>query len=146
MDEAFRETGIDAVKQLLIRSLLLLWHDHLEESHSLSQEIHDADGSVLHGIMHRREPDYWNAKYWFNRVGDHPAFPFIAERTSKLLTSLGEDTLAKELVPDGKWNPGAFVDACERAAKLNSSLVATLQRIQEIEFQVLLEQFCEKTP
>ena len=53
----------------LIQSAALLWHDHLDESHTLSQDIFSADGSFLHGIMHRREPDYSNAKYWFNRAG-----------------------------------------------------------------------------
>ena len=47
----------------LIHSALLLWHDHLDASHDLSQNINSSDGSFLHAIMHRREPDYSNAKY-----------------------------------------------------------------------------------
>src|SRR6476660_8919231 len=38
-------------------SALWLWHDFLDESHTISQEVHTIDGSYWHGIMHRREPD-----------------------------------------------------------------------------------------
>src|SRR5688572_16508043 len=75
-----QSSRIEEPSRQLIRAVVLLWHDHLDESHTISQDIQSADGSFLHGIMHRREPDYWNSKYWFNRVGRHPAFPTIATR------------------------------------------------------------------
>src|SRR5439155_27265178 len=37
---------------------LWLWFDYLDESHSLSQDIHTPEGSFWHGIMHRREGDF----------------------------------------------------------------------------------------
>ena len=51
---------------------LWLYHDFLDESHRISQSVHGREGSYWHGIMHRREGDYANAKYWFRRVGAHP--------------------------------------------------------------------------
>ncbi|MDF1745055.1 MAG: hypothetical protein P1V19_15260, partial [Gimesia sp.] len=47
---------------------LLCLHDYLDESHQFSQSVqnqglHQA-GDYWHHIMHRREPDYSNAKYW----------------------------------------------------------------------------------
>ena len=54
---------------------LWLYHDGLEESNRISQGISTTTGSFWHGIMHRREPDSWNSKYWFDRVGHHPIFP-----------------------------------------------------------------------
>ncbi len=57
---------------------LWLYVDELDRSHTISQSIDDATGSFWHGIMHRREGDFWNSHYWFRRVGNHPAMARIA--------------------------------------------------------------------
>ena len=57
-----------------VKSGLLLWNDALDVSHKISQKIDSQTGSYWHGIMHRREPDYSNAKYWFRRAGATPFF------------------------------------------------------------------------
>ena len=41
-------------QQTLIHSALLLWHDHLDASHDLSQNINSNDGSFLHGMIKER--------------------------------------------------------------------------------------------
>src|SRR5439155_25090142 len=40
----------------LVRSPALLRPAYLDDPHSLSQDIHTAHGSLLHGLMHRRDP------------------------------------------------------------------------------------------
>lgn len=50
-----------------------LYVDDLHRSHEISQGISNATGSYWHAIMHRREGDFWNSKYWWRQVGNHPA-------------------------------------------------------------------------
>ncbi|MFG0248016.1 MAG: hypothetical protein ACF8OB_03945 [Phycisphaeraceae bacterium JB051] len=52
-------------------SALWLYVDELDLSHTISQNLKDADGSYWHGIMHRREGDFGNSHYWFHNVGRH---------------------------------------------------------------------------
>ena len=66
-----------------VKSALLLWNDALDDSHDISQGVRSKTGSYWHGIMHRREPDYSNSKYWFARVGSHPIFPALRVRVLK---------------------------------------------------------------
>ena len=119
----------------LIQSAALLWHDHLDESHNFSQDISSTDGSFLHGIMHRREPDYSNAKYWFNRVGSHPAYPEILERVTPLAAGTSLENLSVT-----EWDSAAMVDTVSRT-RSGSNEYELLQQVQRAEFEVLLERF-----
>jgi hypothetical protein len=46
--------------------------DDLDRSHTISQSIETPTGSFWHGILHRREGDFSNSKYWFRRAGKAP--------------------------------------------------------------------------
>ncbi len=140
IDRFLADTNLNAALQASVRSAALLWHDYLDESHTISQNIPGADGSFLHGIMHRREQDYSNAKYWFHRVGRHPAFVLIATQAERLLDGRGEKELASSLVPGGHWDPFAFVDECELATRRSSmeSITQALRAVQDVEFNSLL--------
>ena len=135
LTEFFASEKISPSTQALLRSAALLWHDHLDASHTISQGIETPDGSWLHGIMHRREPDYGNAKYWFRRVGRHEAFPKLAARAAAVTSECGDSFLE-----EGEWDPFAFIDECEATGQGNDEEIsAMLRAIQAAEFDVLVE-------
>ena len=138
--QAVTALGLSGETTGLAKAAALLWHDRLDESHTVSQGVDSADGNFLHGIMHRREPDYPNAKYWFRRVGDHPCFPALASDATEYLDAAGDEALAKRLAPGGHWDPFAFVDAVEAAVRYgNPSEIGLLQHVQRIEFETLAQ-------
>jgi len=137
IDQALKSCGIDPPAANLIRAAILLWHDHLDPSHTISQSIKTPDGSYLHALMHRREPDYPNAKYWLRRSGKHEAFEEISNRSYAILV----DSRLSHLAND-QWDPFAVVDAVSTVGS-DENESALLVRVQEIEFEVLLERFCD---
>ncbi len=139
LDRAIEE----AIADDAARSALHLWNDNLARAHELAQEIETPTGSCLHGVMHRREPDYGNSKYWFRRVGEHPAFPAVREAALELSSGLGR--VRKELEESPKWDPFRMVDWCEEAAGRDAKdpLVAFLCALQAREIAGLAA-FCLK--
>ena len=125
-----------------IRAGVAQMHDLLEESHNLAQSIEGhPDGDYWHAIMHRREPDYGNSKYWFRHVGRHPVFAQLAPRAAEILNDAPADIRshwAPKLKVDAGWDPFAFVDMCESAAgEEDSPLGLTARRIQWLEMLLL---------
>lgn len=56
----------------VLKAGLWLYVDELERSHEISQNLPSPLGSLWHAIMHRREGDFSNSKYWYRQAGTHP--------------------------------------------------------------------------
>jgi len=132
---------------IALKAGLLQLHDDLDASHRSSQSIegrgrHQA-GDYWHAIMHRREPDYSNSKYWFRHVGEHPIFPQLGQYSAGIATEFNHpqvtDWSQRLLQGKNDWNPMAFVDLAQTAARTPGPLQSFAQRLQRREMWLLLE-------
>jgi hypothetical protein len=62
----------------LFHALMFYAADALDDAHGIFQNSDTFLGSYGHGMMHRREGDFWNANYWFRHAGTPPAGLFSA--------------------------------------------------------------------
>jgi hypothetical protein len=120
-----------------LRALVLLWNDHLDEAHRLVQDLPGPDPAFVHGIVHRREPDYANARYWFQRVSQHPILEPLAEAAAPILAA--HAALPYRLIREGRWDPFAFIDAVMAASTRGNSAAdaGLLRELQRQEIMVL---------
>ena len=125
------------------RAGLWLRFNFLDESHGISQDLHTPEGSLWHGMMHRREGDFSNAKYWFRHVGRHAIFGELAPCVSSMcsrVTGLLAGKLERwqpRLITSGGWEPFAFIDLCV-AAETDAELRAWCEEVQFVEMMLLL--------
>jgi len=120
---------------------LWLRYDFLEESHRISQDLESADGSYWHAIMHRREPDFGNAKYWFRRVGQHPVFSELQVEAGPLAQPLASDPRVGFLLEQTDWDPMRFVDLCQSTIDTGTETETLCREIQRREWDLLFG-FC----
>ena len=98
---AAEKAARDAPTELL--AAIWLNVDDLDRSHTISQGISGPFGAYWHGIMHRREGDFWNSKYWLRQACEI------------------------DLHIAG-YEPSQFVDRVEAAAGVNLEELVDMQR------------------
>lgn len=105
----------------LVEAGLHLWNDDIDRCHRISQAHATPEGNYWHAILHRRELDYSNSKYWYRHVGEHPIFPTL-----------------RESYPE--WEPFIFVDWCQDVARGKRRKPRNwLEMVQAKELELLLK-------
>ena len=123
-----------------VESALYLYFSDLDRSHTISQNISSTTGSFLHGIMHRQEPDFGNAKYWFRKVAGHPVLGELRDAASATLGEGDASGLRGAIEGRDEWDAFWMVDQCEAARRGGDDrLEQGLLRIQLVEWQLLID-------
>jgi hypothetical protein len=119
---------------------LWLYFSCMDEAHEVAQAVKSVEGAFWHAILHRQEPDAWNAKYWFRQVGRHPVFAALREAAADVAARAG----GAIAVPN-PWDPHWFVDLCDGVrARPDDPLYAIAQEMQTAEWQCLFD-YCARS-
>jgi hypothetical protein len=111
-----------------IRSLLFIAAGGVDQAHRIVQEISTSDAAYIHGIIHRIDDDFDNARYWFRRAVMEPASAEMYRRAAA--NSL---TIASHPI----WDPILVTDMVETSR--TAGVTDELRAILMIEFEVLLQ-------
>lgn len=132
-----------------LTAALYLANDNLDLAHKLVQ-THEGHPTCdwVHAIVHRREGDYSNSKYWVRRVGAHPAYHGLQARATRLLDEEGVPKAASgslataldKIRTQGEWNGYLFVDAVsmQESGDGDDESRRLLERLQHLEWQCLM--------
>jgi hypothetical protein len=127
------------------KAALHLWNDSLAAAHELVEHLDTPTGAALHGIMHRREGDFDNAKYWFHQAGDHPAFHGLQSRAASFLRqqSIPRGPLKEsfdKMITQGNWNPYLFINAVaiQESWIGEDETRSLLEHLQHLELEALI--------
>ena len=115
---------------------LLLYLNGWTEAHEIAQGLDTREGSYLHAIVHRMEPDASNSAYWFRRVGKHPIFPALAVEAEHIIAKEGITQLSLK----SGWDSDAFINFCQQASfEPESANQRAAIEIQHTEWRLLME-------
>jgi hypothetical protein len=142
------EVGLGEAEEVFVwmKASLFLLFDCFEQSHQIAQEQEGFFGNWLHAMVHRREPDAENSKYWYQRVRPpEGVFPEIGKRVLSLMEEnrVGElAKLRKGIEASKQWEPKIFVDLTTQFGQGTplDPPVRQLAEVQRTEWQVLWEQ------
>ena len=114
----------------LVRGGLLYAADAIDEAHVIFQDNKSDLGSYWHGMMHRREGDFDNARYWFRRAGVLPVFSSIHRAASEHSALMARQS---------NWDPYLLTGECEQTRFGAADGLDELVALQRVEFEELFD-------
>jgi len=114
----------------LVRGGLLYAVDAIHEAHNLFQDSPGDLGAYWHGMMHRREGDFDNARYWFRRAGALPFFGSLHRAASEHSALMARQS---------NWDPYVFTGECEQARFGETESRKQLAALQRVEFDSIFD-------
>ena len=114
----------------LIRAGLLYAYDAIDESHRIVQGISTNYASYWHGMLHRREGDFENSRYWFRRTERLSVYSEMHARAARVSPLMGRQL---------DWDPYVFVGQCEQARFGGDENLKELTALQCLEFEVMFD-------
>lgn len=104
----------------LLKGALHLLNDDLESAHRIAMACETMHANYLHALVHRREGDFSNSRYWFNTLREHPAWREL-----------------RRVRPD--WSPLKFLAWCESCSEgCPEQSCQKLEELQAEEMRVFL--------
>ena len=100
----------------------------IHDAHTIFQDAKGDLGAYWHGMMHRREGDFDNARYWFRRAGTLPFFSDLHRVAS---------THSALMARQSNWDPYAFTGECEHARFGETESLKELAELPRVEFETI---------
>jgi hypothetical protein len=113
----------------VVRGGLLYALDDLDGCHEFFQNTASDLVGYWHGMMHRREADFDNARYWFRRAGAMPFFDTLHHRAA---------AVSPDMAKQPSWDPYLFTGQCEQH-RFGAEDGGELVRLQRAEFDVVFD-------
>jgi hypothetical protein len=126
------------IRDLLV-SLVLLWNDQLDPCHDICQGYGHPEASYIHGMMHRREGDFGNAKYWFRRAQPLDDQKDFSENVASAFKTISGRNPDADYLQPSVWSPEKFVDACSQGNPADT----VLKDVQTAEFHAMARHLFE---
>ena len=120
----------DAGNFALVRGGLFSAIDALDDAHAIFQDAKGDLGAYWHAMLHRREGDFENARYWYRRAGVLPCFAALHRAASEF---------SADMARQANWDPYLLTGECEQARHGAEESVAQLVRLQRVEFDGLFD-------
>ncbi len=112
----------------LLRAALFYFHNALPDSHALLNTASGDLAAYWHGMVHRREGDFENARHWMRRAGTQPTFAEMHARACD-----GSPHMARQT----GWDPFLFIHLCEQFRFGAEEFRTEIGALQRAEFDVM---------